>query len=115
MFEKMRRQREGARVFLYAFDLLELDGKDMRREPFEVRKATLASVQRQGRPGLRINEHLDYPGHLVFRHACKMGLEGIVSKRLGSYYRSGPDPGLAQVQESGAPAVRREAEEDRER
>jgi bifunctional non-homologous end joining protein LigD len=80
---------ERTRGCVYAFDLLELDGKDVRREPYEVRKATLASVLRQGRPGLRINEHLDYPGDMVFRHACKMGLEGIVSKRLGSYYRSG--------------------------
>ena len=40
-------------------------------------------------PGLRINEHLPYPGGVVFRHARKMGLEGIVSKRLGSRYRSG--------------------------
>jgi bifunctional non-homologous end joining protein LigD len=40
-------------------------------------------------PGLRINEHLPYPGDVVFRHTCKMGLEGIVSKRLGSRYRSG--------------------------
>jgi bifunctional non-homologous end joining protein LigD len=39
--------------------------------------------------GLLINEHLPYPGDVVFRHACKMGLEGIVSKRLGSRYRSG--------------------------
>jgi ATP-dependent DNA ligase len=37
-------------------------------------------------PGLRISTHLPYPGDGVFRHACKMGLEGIVSKRLGSYY-----------------------------
>jgi ATP-dependent DNA ligase len=51
---------ERTRGCVYAFDLLELDGKDMRREPYEVRKATLASVLRQGRPGLRINEHLDY-------------------------------------------------------
>src|SRR4051794_3896720 len=52
VFHKMRWRREDARVFLYAFDLLELDGKDMRREPYEVRKATLASVLRQGRPGV---------------------------------------------------------------
>jgi bifunctional non-homologous end joining protein LigD len=77
VFDKLRRQREGERVFLYAFDLLELNGKDLRREPFQVRKATLASVLRKGRPGLRINEHLDYPGDIVFRHACKMGVEGV--------------------------------------
>jgi len=42
--------------------------------------------------GLRINEHLPYPGEMVFRHACKLGLEGIVSKPLGSRYRSGRPP-----------------------
>jgi bifunctional non-homologous end joining protein LigD len=112
VFEKMRRQRKGDPVFLYAFDLLELNGKDMRREPFEVRKATLASVLRQCRPGLRINEHLDYAGDIVFRHACKMGLEGIVSKRLGSYYQSGRTRDWLKFKNPEAPAVRREAEED---
>ena len=75
------------RAFLYAFDLLELDGADMRREPIEVRKATLASILRKGRQGVRLNEHLEHPDGCVFQHACKMGLEGIVSKRLGSRYR----------------------------
>ena len=51
----------------------------------EVRKATLASVLAKAGPGIRFNEHLDYgDGAAVFQHACKMGLEGIVSKRLGS-------------------------------
>jgi len=103
---------ERTRGCVYAFDLLELDGKDVRREPYEVRKATLASVLRQGRPGLRINEHLDYPGDMVFRHACKMGLEGIVSKRLGSYYRSGRTWDWLKFKNPEAPAVGREAEED---
>jgi bifunctional non-homologous end joining protein LigD len=44
--------------FLYAFDLLELNGTDLRREPIEVRKATLASILRKSRPGVRLNEHL---------------------------------------------------------
>jgi len=47
-----------------------------------VRKATLASIPRKSRPGVRLNEHLEHPdGLTVFQHACKMGLEGIVSKR----------------------------------
>ena len=72
-------------AFLYAFDLLELDGQDLRREPLEVRKATLASILRKARHGVRLNEHLEHDcGLTVFQHACKMGLEGIVSKRLGS-------------------------------
>jgi bifunctional non-homologous end joining protein LigD len=80
-------------VFLYAFDLIELGGDDLRREPLEVRKATLASVLAKAGAGIRFNEHLDFDdGEAVFRHACKMGLEGIVSKRLGSRYRSGRSP-----------------------
>jgi bifunctional non-homologous end joining protein LigD len=71
--------------FIYVFDLLELDGSDMRREPIEVRKATLASILRKARHGVRLNEHLEHQyGLIVFQHACRMGLEGIVSKRLGS-------------------------------
>jgi ATP-dependent DNA ligase len=46
-------------VFLYAFDLLELNGDDLRREPLEVRKATLASVLAKAGSGLRLNEHLE--------------------------------------------------------
>jgi ATP-dependent DNA ligase len=43
----------------------------------------LASILRKSRPGVRLNEHLEHPeGDVVFQHACKMGLEGIVSKRL---------------------------------
>jgi hypothetical protein len=73
-----------ADIFLYAFDLLELDGRALRREPLETRKATLASLLRGSGRGLRLVEHLAHDGESVFRHACKMGLEGIVSKRLGS-------------------------------
>ena len=45
-------------------------------------------------------------------HACKMGLEGIVSKRLGSRYRSGRSPDWLKMKNPAAPAVKREAEED---
>jgi len=48
-------------------------------------------------PGLRLNEHLEHEdGEMVFRHACKLGLEGIVSKRKGSPYRSGRSPERAE-------------------
>src|SRR3954462_4436434 len=50
-FDVLRRRRNEAVAFLYAFDLLELDGTDLRREPIETRKATLASVLRKSRPG----------------------------------------------------------------
>ena len=54
----------------------------------------------------------DPEGDVVFRHACKMGLEGIVSKRLGSRYRSGRSPDWLKFKNPDAPAVKREAEEE---
>jgi bifunctional non-homologous end joining protein LigD len=57
--------------------------------PLDTRKATLASVLRRAAPGLRLNEHIEADGPTVFVHACcKMGLEGIVSKRKDSRYLS---------------------------
>jgi ATP-dependent DNA ligase len=51
---------------------------------------------------------MEHPeGDVVFRHACKMGLEGIVSKRLGSRYRSGRSPDWLKFKNPEAPAVRR--------
>jgi bifunctional non-homologous end joining protein LigD len=80
-------------VFSWAFDLIELDGDDLRREPLEVRKATLANLLARPAAGARFNEHFEYEdGRLVFAHACKLGLEGIVSKRKHSRYRSGRSP-----------------------
>ena len=51
-------------------------------------------------------------GETVFRHACKLGLEGIVSKRRDSTYRSGRSPDWLKMKNADAPAVKREAEED---
>jgi ATP-dependent DNA ligase len=53
-----------------------------------------------------------HPGDIVFAHACKMGLEGIVSKRLGSRYVSGRTRDWLNFKNPNAPAVKREAEED---
>ena len=102
-----------ARVFLYAFDLIELNGDDLRRDPLEVRKATLASALAKAGPGIRFNEHLECDdGEIVFRHACKMGLEGIVSKRKDSPYRSGRSSDWLKMKNPACAAVKREAEED---
>jgi bifunctional non-homologous end joining protein LigD len=78
----------------------------------ETRKATLASLLRGSLPELRLNEHLAHDGESVFRHACKMGLEGIVSKRLGSRYVSGRSRYWVKSKNQQHPAVKREAEED---
>jgi ATP-dependent DNA ligase len=112
-FDRIRYRRHDASVFLYAFDLIELNGDDLRRDPLEVRKATLASVLAKAASGLRLNEHLEHEdGELVFRHACKLGLEGIVSKRKDSPYRSGRSPDWLKIKNPDAPVVKREAEED---
>jgi bifunctional non-homologous end joining protein LigD len=85
----------------------------LRREPLEARKAMLAKLLRQPKPGLRLDEHADdLPGDIVFRHACKLGFEGIVSKRLGSSYRSGRSRDWLKMKNPNAPAVKREAEEE---
>ena len=65
-------------------------------------------------PGVQLCAHLDQPGDVVFSHACKLGREGIVSKRVGSKDRRGPGKcaDWIKVKNSAAPAVRREAEED---
>ena len=108
-FQLLRHRRNERRAFLYAFDLLELNGADLRREPIEVRKATLASILRKSRPGVCLNEHLEHSeGDVVFQHACRMGLEGIVSKRLGSRYRSGPSRDWLKFTNPAAPAATRE-------
>jgi hypothetical protein len=71
----------GRHVFLYAFDLLELNGKDFRRGPFEVRNASqpLAFVS----PGLRLNQHLSHDGDVVFRLAC----QDVTGRPLGESRR----------------------------
>jgi bifunctional non-homologous end joining protein LigD len=97
---------------LCAFDLLELDGKDLRRAPIEERKETLAKLLRQPDEGIALNQHYAGDGAIIFKHACALGCEGIVSKRLGSSYRSGRADCWVKVKNPAAPAVRREAEED---
>ena len=61
---------------------------------------------------MRFNEHIEADGVDVFNHACKLGLEGIVSKRKDSRYRSGRSPDWIKSKNPNAPAVKREAEID---
>ena len=97
---------------LIAFDLIELDGEDLRRTPIELRKRSLAKLVRRPHAGIVLNEVFEGDGGILFAHACKLGCEGIVSKRLGSPYRSGRSKYWVKVKNPKAPAVKREAEED---
>jgi ATP-dependent DNA ligase len=107
VFDKLRQRRNEWSVFLVAFDLLELNGRDLRREPIEIRKAGLARLLRNAKPGLQLSEHIEHEAAIVFEHACKLGLEGIVSKRRGSRYQSGRSSLWLKSKNPEAPAVRR--------
>src|SRR5919204_1735647 len=112
LFNRVRYRRHDESIFLYAFDLIELNGDDLRPDPLESRKATLEMMLAKAGAGIRFNEHMEGDGEAVFRHACKLGLEGIVSKRKESPYRSGRSPDWLKMKNAAAPAVKREAEED---
>jgi bifunctional non-homologous end joining protein LigD len=57
-FDLIRHQRANESIFLYAFDLIELNGDDLRRDPLQVRKATLASILAKASPGIRLDEQV---------------------------------------------------------
>ena len=90
MFDALHRRGTVPGAILQAFDLLMLDGEDLRQLPLAERKTHLARLLAQPTAGLALNEHTDDDGATVFAAACRMGLEGIVSKRLAAPYRSGP-------------------------
>jgi ATP-dependent DNA ligase len=105
-FDRLRAHGSNAEAFLYAFDLLELDGEDCRR-----RKANLERLLRKARPGIRYSEHLTSEAAAMFAFACKMGLEGIVSKRRDSRYQSGRSRDWIKVKNPESPAMLRLQEE----
>jgi bifunctional non-homologous end joining protein LigD len=112
VFELIRRHGTIASAIHCALDLLELDGRDLRREPIEKRKELLAELLAGSQVNLVFNECFVEDGAIVYREACKLGCEGIVSKRLGSSYRSGRFGHWIEVKNPEAPAVKREAEEN---
>jgi bifunctional non-homologous end joining protein LigD len=112
VFDLIRRHGALASAVHCAFDLLELDGRDLRREPLEERKRLLARLLKGQQTSIVLNEAYEEDGEIVFREACKLGCEGIVSKRLGSLYRPGRSKYWIKVKNPKSPAVKREAEED---
>jgi bifunctional non-homologous end joining protein LigD len=104
VFDALHRYGTVSDAMLYAFDLLELDGHDLRALPLGDRKKRLARLIGKRRLGIVLSEHTNEDGATVFLQACKMGLEGIVSKRLGSPYRSGPSKDWIKVKNPDSPA-----------
>ena len=112
VFDLIRGHATNAGAVLCALDLLEVDGEDIRREPIEGRKRRLAGLLRLPHGGIAINEHFGGEGAVIYKHACALGCEGIVSKRLGSPYRAGRSAHWLKIKNPNAPAARRLEEED---
>jgi bifunctional non-homologous end joining protein LigD len=107
IFDALHRRGTVTEAMLYAFDLLELDGVDYRPLPLGKRKDRLAYLVDRRLTGIVMNDHTDARGELVFQQACRMGLEGIVSKRLSAPYRSGPSRDWLKVKNPDSPAMMR--------
>jgi bifunctional non-homologous end joining protein LigD len=90
-----------------AFDLLMRDGNDFRRGPLAARKTALSKLLIRSRGGIQYVEHAEGHGEKMFEAVCALGLEGIVSKRLTSMYRSGPTKAWIKVKNPNAPAATR--------
>jgi ATP-dependent DNA ligase len=112
VFDVLRYRVRDQAAVLCAFDLIAFEGRDLRWSPLEHRKRLLADVLDRKNDGIAFNKHFDSDGAIIFKHACALGCEGIVSKRLGSHYRSGRVDHWLKIKNPAAPAVKREAEED---
>lgn len=109
-FDLLRLRKRDDRVFLYAFDLIELSGQDRRRDGLVHRKVDLSRLLADAGPGVLANEWVEggeCDGPTVFEHACSLGHEGIVSKRKDSRYISGRSPYWLKMKNPAA-EVRRE-------
>ena len=84
VFDALRYRLRDHAAVLCAFDLIELAGEDLRWARLEDRKSKLADLLRGTDDGIAFNKHFDGDGAIIFEHACALGCEGIVSKRLGS-------------------------------
>jgi len=112
VFDLLRYRRHDHSATLCAFDVLELDGANLRPSPIEERKQHLAWILRLPHPGIALSATYNDDGMVIYEHACALGCEGIVSKRLGSPYRAGRTDQWLKVKNPLAPAARREREID---
>jgi bifunctional non-homologous end joining protein LigD len=90
-----------------AFDLLMVNGDDLRRQPLRERKLALGKLLLRSLDGIQYVEHAEGHGDRMFEAVCRLGLEGIVSKRLTSVYKSGPSKAWIKVKNPKSPAATR--------
>ncbi|HWN77404.1 MAG TPA: hypothetical protein VNN81_05910 [Bradyrhizobium sp.] len=95
-------------VQLYAFDILALDGEDLRKLPLHLRKTNLARLLARRPEGIFVSDFEQGEiGADLFRAACNFGLEGLVSKRRDRPYRAGRSPDWIKVKNRKHPAMSR--------
>ena len=106
-FEMLHSRLNDHLAFACAFDLLMVGGEDLRHLPFAKRKTALRRLLKADRGGIQYVEHAEGHGHRLFEAVCTLGLEGIVSKKLDTPYRSGPSKTWIKVKNPNAPAATR--------
>ena len=90
-----------------AFDLLMVNGDDLRRQPLRERKLALGKLLLRSLDGIQYVEHAEGHGARMFEAVCKLGLEGIVSKKLDAPYKSGPSKAWLKTKNPKAAAATR--------
>jgi bifunctional non-homologous end joining protein LigD len=105
-FDALHSRTADEKAVALAFDLL-LAGDDLRRQPLIERKKELKWVLRNSRGGIQYVEHAEGEGEKIFKSVCRLGLEGIVSKRAMSSYKSGPSRTWIKVKNPKSPAATR--------
>jgi bifunctional non-homologous end joining protein LigD len=107
-FDALHSGKHNEEVQLYAFDMLAGDGDDMRSLPLSMRKANLARLLARRADGIFVAPFEQGEiGPDLFRAACNMGLEGLVSKRRDRPYRAGRSPNWIKVKNRNHPAMSR--------
>jgi bifunctional non-homologous end joining protein LigD len=107
-FDELHSRQHNDEVQFYAFDVLMSDGDDLRKLPLSMRKANLARLLARRVNGIFLSDfERGEIGPDLFRHACLMGLEGLVSKRNDRAYRAGASPNWVKMKNPEHPAMAR--------
>ena len=106
-FDALHSRVNDKRASACAFDVLMFDGEDLQRKPFAERKGALRKALQRTRRGIQYVAHTEGDGCELFEAVCKLGLEGIVSKKLNAPCRSGPSRTWVKVKNPNAPAATR--------
>ena len=111
-FNGLHSRKHDAEVEFYAFDMLVNDGEDLRKPPLTMRKTNLARLLARRVDGIHVAPFEQGEiGPDLFRHACLMGLEGLVSKHRESVYRAGRSDRWIKVKNRSHPTFSRVMEQ----